>query len=45
MEYRCKVCDKAYTSYQSLWNHNRNIHTPEVIQILHKIPHFKIIKL
>jgi len=27
MEYRCKVCDKVYASYQSLWNHNRKIHT------------------
>ena len=28
MEYRCKVCEKVYASYQSLWNHNRKIHTP-----------------
>ena len=27
MEHRCKVCEKVYASYQSLWNHNRNIHT------------------
>ena len=32
MEHRCKVCEKVYASYQSLWNHNRNIHTCEVIQ-------------
>ena len=32
MEYRCKVCEKVYASYQSLWNHNRNMHTCAVIQ-------------
>jgi hypothetical protein len=26
MEYICKSCDKKYKSYQSLWNHNKNIH-------------------
>jgi hypothetical protein len=27
MEYRCNDCNKAYKSYQSLWNHNKKFHT------------------
>ena len=27
MEHRCNTCNKVYSSYQSLWNHNKNIHT------------------
>jgi len=23
----CKICDKSYKSYNSLWNHNKNFHT------------------
>jgi len=27
MEFRCKLCNKEYSSYQSLWNHNKKSHT------------------
>ncbi len=26
MDYVCKICDKKYKSYQSLWNHNHKYH-------------------
>jgi hypothetical protein len=26
MEYKCKICNKLYSSYQSLWIHNRKFH-------------------
>jgi hypothetical protein len=26
MEYKCKICNKDYKSYQSLWNHNKKFH-------------------
>lgn len=26
MEFKCKICDKHYASYQSLWNHTKRIH-------------------
>ena len=32
MEHRCNTCNKVYSSYQSLWNHNKNIHISDVIQ-------------
>ena len=25
-EYKCKICNKKYKSYQSLWNHNNKFH-------------------
>lgn len=28
--YRCKVCNKNYASYKSLWNHNKQFHTDSV---------------
>jgi uncharacterized Zn-finger protein len=27
MEYRCNKCNKKYSSYQSLWIHNKKYHT------------------
>lgn len=27
MEYRCDICDKKYSSYQSLWIHNKKFHS------------------
>jgi hypothetical protein len=27
MEYRCDHCNKKYSSYQSLWIHNKKYHT------------------
>ena len=26
MEFKCKICNKIYKSYQSLWNHNHKFH-------------------
>lgn len=26
MDYNCKICNKLYKSYQSLWNHNKKFH-------------------
>ena len=28
MEYKCKVCVKNYSSYQSLWIHTKKFHKP-----------------
>ena len=27
MSFECKVCNKEYKSYQSLWNHKKKFHT------------------
>ena len=27
MEYKCKICNKQYSSYQSLWIHNKKYHS------------------
>ena len=27
MDFKCKICNKLYSSYQSLWNHNHKYHT------------------
>lgn len=32
MEYRCNKCNKQYSSYQSLWIHNKKYHQPIVIK-------------
>jgi hypothetical protein len=32
MEYSCKLCDKKYSTYKSLWNHNKIKHTENVVQ-------------
>jgi hypothetical protein len=32
MEYRCKICNKEYSSYQSLWIHNKKYHKPTDFQ-------------
>jgi hypothetical protein len=29
--YSCKICCKEYSSYKSLWNHNKKFHTIQVI--------------
>jgi len=34
MEYFCKICDKKYKTYQSLWNHNNKFHQELNIQII-----------
>ena len=30
-EYNCKICNKKYKSYQSLWNHNKKFHNQNVV--------------
>jgi hypothetical protein len=32
MEYRCNICNKLYSSYKSLWNHNKKFHKNIVTQ-------------
>jgi hypothetical protein len=32
MEFKCKICNKIYKSYQSLWNHNHKYHDNETPQ-------------
>ena len=41
MEYICKICNKNYKSYQSLWNHNHKYHLAlnhNVTHYLHNLP-------
>jgi hypothetical protein len=30
--YSCDICNKSYSSYQSLWIHNKKFHVSKVIQ-------------
>ena len=30
-KYECKICDKIYSGYQSLWNHNKKFHKNDEI--------------
>ena len=30
--YRCNVCNKNYSSANSLWNHNKKFHTNTVVE-------------
>ena len=45
-DYRCKICEKNYSSYQSLWIHNKKFHPlnstilPRIPQFYHRIPQF-----
>jgi hypothetical protein len=32
MEYRCNICNKLYSSYKSLWNHNKKFHKNIITQ-------------
>ena len=34
MEYICKDCNKKYSSYQSLWNHNKRYHSSIILNVL-----------
>jgi hypothetical protein len=41
IEYTCKICNKDYSSYKSLWNHNKKFHNtylPQIPSILPQIP-------
>ena len=33
MEYKCKICDKNYSSYQSLWIHNKKFHVSSLCKV------------
>ncbi len=33
MTFNCKICNKEFKSYQSIWNHNHRIHINEIIHI------------
>jgi hypothetical protein len=35
-DYKCNICNKGYTSYQSLWNHNKKFHTNNSSNITQK---------
>ena len=32
----CKTCNKSYSSYSSLWNHNKNIHKTDICKKLER---------
>ena len=29
-EHKCNICNKLYSSYKTLWKHNKNIHKSDV---------------
>jgi len=31
MDYKCDICNKKYSSYKSLWNHNKKFHSANVV--------------
>ncbi len=33
MEYKCIKCNKNYKTYQTLWKHNKNFHSTNVVQV------------
>jgi hypothetical protein len=33
----CKTCNKSYSSYSSLWNHNKNIHKTNVSECIPEV--------
>jgi uncharacterized Zn-finger protein len=33
MKHICNVCNKVYSSYNSLWNHNKKFHTQNTTKI------------
>jgi DNA-directed RNA polymerase subunit RPC12/RpoP len=40
MEYKCLKCKKDYSSYKSLWNHNKNKHKNDVANVLNIVTNF-----
>jgi len=38
----CKQCNKIYSSYKSLWNHNKKFHTNDIIKNNHMHNHLPI---
>jgi hypothetical protein len=41
MEYKCILCDKLYSSYQSLWIHNKKFHTYTNINVKNNVKNVK----
>ena len=35
----CNICNKIYSSYKSLWNHNKKFHNTKNIEIVSKNMH------
>jgi hypothetical protein len=35
-DYKCNICNKGYTSYQSMWNHNKKFHNIMSSKITHQ---------
>ena len=44
MSFFCVICDKNYKSYKTLWSHNKNIHSNEIIYISNKDRNFSCSK-
>ena len=38
-DFVCKICNKSYSSYQSLWNHNKKFHKMDVSHISPNVSH------
>jgi hypothetical protein len=38
MEFNCKICNKNYASYKSIWNHNKKFHNNNVSKIVANVP-------
>jgi hypothetical protein len=38
MEFNCKICNKNYASYKSIWNHNKKFHNNNVSKIVSNVP-------
>ncbi len=36
-EHKCNICNKSYSSYKTLWTHNKNIHKHENIKNSHNV--------
>ena len=36
-EHKCNICNKIYSSYSSLWNHNKNIHKNNITTSTSKV--------
>jgi hypothetical protein len=36
-EHKCNICNKLYSSYKTLWTHNKNIHKNENVKNCHNV--------
>ena len=41
VEYLCKVCNKDYSSYKSLWNHTKKYHNNDVKNVKENVKNVK----